>query len=335
MCKKIYLLIIVVIITILSACSDTVDKINLKSKDNSRTGGITHGVISPDPTETDFTLTYNGLPIELTYMFENGKVDDVWGFCIYVEGLKQPFSVNNDSQKHDMYIMNFSANEYKELKVNFIPVVGKKDEILEIVFVAMLNPNFVLDISENNEVNQYGNNHVITQMPWRIKMNKSVQNALDGTVPLLGDLSDIPENFRKKFDIESPEQQPSNILDSSVVFELFSNSPEEASIENTTGNLELTINAAGCYPEYGKPITYRLFLYVDHQLLNCFSDKSYADIKVSKDKLTTLKISIDRKVLKNKNFIYLIAIPISEEKNYEIMLPMQKTESKILNVRNN
>ena len=323
--KKIHIFsIMLFLLLVLTSCADSTITNEIKET-GVRTGGIQHGVVIPDPETSKFTFEYTGKPIELTYMLENGDIPDNWGLYIFTNGIQQPFTIDHDKDLKKVYIHNFAPKEKKLINIRFNPVSGDIGDSVQVVFIVMLDPNYVLDRKSN--IHQYGNNHAITQMPWKIDFKSKNYNNINSKILEKGTKLDIPIDYKKRYEEVDVNGNVDSVLDSSICFEFFNKSYYESEIY--VGNkidIDFTINGAGSYNGYEK-IKYRLSIYANHKILNAFYGEKYVDIEIQKGKVTNLKVKIPYGDLIDNDFIYLMAVPLSDDNTTINFIPVQKTES--------
>ena len=106
-------------------------------------------------------FVYNGEPIELTYMMENGNAKDSWGFSMLVNGFQQDFFIDNSKKSQTMYTIAFEPNEIKKFNVSFTPICGKAGETLSVIFCTMLNPAY--RISNKDKTKRYHEHFLFCQ----------------------------------------------------------------------------------------------------------------------------------------------------------------------------
>lgn len=321
--KRTLCLLITIVLTF-SLCSCDI-KHNEQEQTPSKyeTGGINHGVISPDPLEENFTLEYQGNEISLTYMLENGKSENSWGLSIYLNGFQQPFSIDG-KEKTVVYIDEYKPSEIKTVNISFEPVCGKTGDVLSVVFVAMVCPDYVISAEDDNE--RYGNFHSISQMPWRIHFLSDSSNNVSSCNDFI--LKELDEEFRSHY-VVSSEDSESNLLDSNIYFELFD---EEQTINGyktlQNGNLKLFITGAGRNPFKNDTTYYRISVYIDHNLISCFDGESYLTIPIKNNKISSAEFEIPSTLIKENSHLYMIAVPITQPNISDGTLPILKPETK-------
>lgn len=306
------------------SCSESPNNTNPFLSDNH--GGITHGVIDPDPIDSNFTLDYSGNEIELTYLLHNSDTANEWGLYIYVAGYQQLFSVDGGEKAYS-YCSNFQPNEQRTVKLQFEPVCGKAEELLPISFVVMLRPS--MKLSNDQASNGYGAFHTITQMPWQIRIGKGVESNIPTTA--YSYKQPVDSETISQYTVVDEDEQSQCLLESSVYFELLDDDDSiKCHIQNKGEALNLCLRAVGYNPLVNSDTLYRISLYVDHKIVPCFDGNSYADILVSKGFVSQINISLPWEVTEGKSHIYIIAAPLTQPDIQEGSLVIMKTETQTI-----
>lgn len=289
-------------------------------------GGITHGVITPDPVDSNFTLDYTGEVIEITYMLHNSDTANEWSLSIYLAGYQQPFSVDGENKGYS-YCSYYQPNEQRIVKLQFEPVYGRTGDILPISFVVMLRPNLI--ISSEEASNGYGAFHTITQMPWQIRIGKDIGNIIPTT--MCSNKQPIDSKTISQYTIVDENNESQCLLDSSVYFEVVDDDDLIKSHFQSIGkDLNLRIRAVGYNPLVDSDTLYRVSLYVDHKIIACFDGNLYADILVSKGFVNQINVVLPWEVTKGKSHIYIMAAPLTQPDIQKGSLVVIKTESQTI-----
>lgn len=272
-------------------------------EDNQVKTTILYGITYPDPDKR--ILVYNGEPIQITFNAENGPTNAEWGLRIYVDGYLQPFIVEN--KQYDLYCFEMNEKETLNFNLLFSPIIGDKGDELTVHFILYLNPSYVL---HDEQYVGYDNNHRITQLlPWKLIIDSCVeentpQNSICQT------FMDIPNEILSELTNQLDEnQQPINFLKDSTFVKHFQSENNFNTITKQNSKIKTYIQG------YGKSEKYRLSLYVNHTLVNAFDGKPYCIFEVKENMLTQVETNIIYNFLSNDNFIYIIAVPISEKYN--------------------
>ncbi|MFR1034892.1 MAG: hypothetical protein ACLVB9_12095 [Acutalibacteraceae bacterium] len=291
---------VIFLIIFLSSCQ-TVQKAEDGLKEaNSIDVGITHGVSRPDPTLRE--LTYDGNPIELEYYMHNRAGQQRWGLQIFVNGFQQPFYVDNSSFPSIQFCSDFEDRQEKFFKIKFTPIFGEKGDILDIHFIVMLNPTYtILAPTENSS---YMANHTITQITgWHLIMNEDISEKQPDSLALEPSASIKLEERKNK--------------STDLAFNLYVNEKLVNLIRiDPAVPLKLSIGVLGYNKELQQTPLYRISVYTNHQIINCFNGSYYADIDISKahDSLLLYDLEINTSALKKSyGNIYVIAVPIANK----------------------
>ncbi len=263
--------------------------------------GITHGVAYPDPEHR--TLKYDGKMVELEYYMSNREGRQRWGIQIFINGIQQPFYVDNSSAATLQYCSIFEDHQEKVYRIKFLPLFGSKGDTLTLHFVVMLNPAYI--ISSPQENSSYMAYHTITQLAaWKLVMNSNISKS--------------PPSSQELYPTSSVQQEVTKNMDTSeVALNLYSNSTLVNLIQvNPNAPLELSIGIYGYSKEQPQITKYRISVYINHQIVNCFGGSYYADIDISDahNRLLLYDLKINTSLLeKPYNHIYIIAVPVVKE----------------------
>ena len=143
---------------------------------------ISHGIIDPDPQTGK--LVYNDAPVTCTYMLNNEGAKTEWGIVIYVNGVQQPYTVDNGAQESVCHIFTVGEKSRKDLKITFTPIIGKSGQDLSVIFATVLKPSYIL---EEKEISTgYGYYHSYsTGLPMQLIMNQDAPSG--GSVDMLAE----------------------------------------------------------------------------------------------------------------------------------------------------
>lgn len=235
---------------------------------------------------------YDGKPLEFDYKY-NCTADCEIGFQLFVNGILQEFTVNNE--KYNLYKVNCKANTDEIFHVSFTPNNGNKGESASLIFANIYNPEI---IEFKGEVNTFGNYHKISQpMPWGIKMNVDA-NQKSFAISSDYDEHKFTQEELNEFIKIKEDGSKTNILDERMFFdtskeiERISKKDENTLTFNLNGNLE------------GK---YRISLYGDFEQVS-INGNNYIDIDVKKN--TQYSISIQIEEIENYKNVYAVAVAL-------------------------
>lgn len=262
---------------------------------------ILYGITSPDPDKR--VLEYNGEPIQIKFNAQNGPTNAEWGLRIYVDGYLQPFVI--EDKQYDLYCFELNDRETIDIDLSFIPVIGDVGDELTVNFILYLNPNYVLH--DENYVG-YDNNHKISQLlPWKLTINNSVgkrtfQNSTRQS------FSEIPDKIKNDLSNQFDENKQSiDLLKVNTFVEQFQMDEDYNTVSVHNSSFKTYIRG------YGKAEKYRLSLYVNHELVNAFDGKPYCIFEIKDDLMTKVETSVTYDFTNDDNFVYIIAVPISDK----------------------
>lgn len=250
--------------------------------------GISAGVVDFE----DAGFEYNGTPIEFDYKY-NSSSDCKMGLQLYVNGVLQEFSVNNEN--YNLYKVNCKANKDEVFHVSFIPNNGTKGETSSLIFANIYHPEV---IEFKGKVNTFGNyQRISSPMPWGIKMNADVENS-DFKISSTYDEHKFTQEELEDFITIDNDGTKRNLLDDMMFFDTskdiqrISKDNEKNIVFHLYGNLE------------GK---YRISLYADFKQIE-ISGNNYIDIDVKKN--TKYSVTIPVEILKDYKNVYAVAVSL-------------------------
>ena len=92
----------------------------------------------------DDTFYYQGGLLEVPYIFYGGRVDSEVGLLVFIDGIVQPYFINNTTSESEfkyMYINNIAANSEQVVTLSILPTVGKMGDELQLNFVCIDFPS--------------------------------------------------------------------------------------------------------------------------------------------------------------------------------------------------
>lgn len=249
---------------------------------------IDSGVVDYD--NVDFE--YNGKPLEFDYKY-NSTADCEMGLQLYVNGILQEFSVNNE--KYNLYKVNCKANKDEIFHVSFTPNNGTKGETSSLIFANIYHPEV---IEFKGTVNTFGNYQRISQpMPWGIKMNESVEEG-NLKISSVYDEHEFTQEELNEFIKTNEDGSKTNSLDQRMFFDTskdiqrISKSNEKNVVFNLNGNME------------GQ---YRISLYGDFEKID-INGNDYIDIDVKKNTQYSVTVPVD--IIKDYKNVYAVAVAL-------------------------
>lgn len=301
--KKILFLLIFAF-TILSGCSDSTSKVN-ENEDNSTQ--ITNPFILPeDPSNqnqvasfgfgygvADINFIYNGMDFTLPLDFQNSKIPTNIGTFIFIDGIAQEYSIDDNPTRAILHTLNLSANEEKQIEFSLAPTVTKQMEWANMHVVTMLDPTY----TPSEAPYSFGVYHsILPIIPAKITFNTSPQilnpRIYEGKSPEL-----ITENIKSKYSIKT------NTMDDIKLYQQDMIDPAYYVMDNNSLDFKLI-----AYGNNGGNRSYRVSFYINHQMVKFNNEFDYLDIEIKDGYITELDINVSD--INNSDFCYAIAVPI-------------------------
>lgn len=273
--------------------------------------------------ENNHVIQYNGGELEVDFSLMNSQIPCEAGIMLYVNGVAQPYSTEEYSNKKLIQPYQLGKNETKIVKAKFIPAVGKKGETLDIYCTAMLNPSFV---PSENVKNILPNHSIIQTLPWNIQCNQDSANS-ELNICTKYNISDITQETKDKYIQKDKDGNiTGNSLDQSLNVDLTDGTSSLNNLNLSSGDKKITLQCLG-----GKEYKYRISFYINHKLVPVFDGKDYLDITMTKDKMITKDIILNAKnlSLNDYNSMYVVAVPLNPPMSFDAP-GVEKTSSVIL-----
>ncbi len=253
------------------------------------------------------------------YVDNDGKTTD-FGLLLFVNGIRQPYRTEEESENKIMHIFDVNQDERKVQTIEFEPVVGEKGDEVLVEIVTMFQPDFIQTENCNYEFN-----HKISSL-YPSKM--SVTQKTDLSEPKVCteyEVTPISDELRQEFNTMSSSGGASgeNALDSSVYIETLKNdvflTPKDL-VDGKGDITPFTINDSVTLCMYGgESCQYRVSMYINHNLVTgAFDGADYIDMTPSKDSICKKKIDLEKMnlSLEEYNHLYFIAVPFYTNDNF-------------------
>jgi len=314
----IYLITLLMMILLINGCASDNKEDKPSSKIKLRQemfATFSHGILAPDPEIRE--LSYNGKDITVQYNITNGEQDASFGLLIFVNGILQPYRVNENNTT--MYKIKLSKNQKLTIPISFKPIQVSKNNDNTVNFLLMLNPSFYPE----GEIKSFGHNHTISQLlPWKLVSNIESQNISSGSIIAL-------ENYKftqiENNNTESAESNPP-YNKSDIPLEMSINSNTAIVLDKDSDRCTIPLYISSRIS--GK---YRVSIYINHKLIKAFDGYDYIDVDFKKDIAYKLLFNIDssshnKNVNESENFIYAMAVPVDYDyNNSDIEMVKSKT----------
>lgn len=306
-----------------------------KAKDDPATSGVSQipqFAVATKIQTTDYqNLTYSGGEMRIPYMLrDQSEADAQWGLEIMLDGVLQTFTIEDGTgrftENKRLHVIPMKQAETKNITLVFTPNIGYKGQKLNLNICTMLNPEY---LPEDPSVFEFRPNHNLNGgLGAFLTMQQSAprQTTISNSK---AKESVLTEEQKKPYINDgavdaSGNPATSNELEQQLILRLFQKDPDEKNITVTAGQpAELTVSC------FGKPGTYRISIYINHELQPVFDGSGYLEVTVEKDKAYVQTVTLDLDKLSSKNHVYAVAAPI-HEKDTAGMWYLEKTPSKLL-----
>lgn len=266
----------------------------------------------------ELTLDY-APTVSFSYFVDNsGKTTD-FGLLLFVNGIRQPYRTEEDSENKIMHTFDVNQDEQKVQTIEFEPVVGEKGDEVLVEIVSMFHPDFI-----QKENSNYKFNHKISSL-YPSKMLVTQETGLsESKVCSEYEVTPISDELRQQFnETGSTGASIGNALDNNVYIETLKNdafhTPKDLK-EGKGNNQPFTTNDSVTLCMYGgEPCKYRVSMYINHDLVTgAFDGADYIDMTPSRDSICTKKIDLEKLnlSLEDYNHLYFIAVPFYTNDNF-------------------
>jgi len=96
-----------------------------------------HGLLNQELYKTG--LKYNGNPVELDYAFNNVNMDSNFGLMLFLNGIIQPFTLDNETESNIQIVELSTGTINKTVHISFDPIIGKSGENLQLNIIAIFD----------------------------------------------------------------------------------------------------------------------------------------------------------------------------------------------------
>lgn len=331
--KRIFVVLAVFLLLLVTAsgCS-TKDNTSAPSGDTSSVSQIPQFAVATRIQTRDCqNLTYTGGELRIPYRLrDQSETDAQWGLEIMLDGVLQDFLIEDGTDrfaaKRKLHAIPMKQGETKNITLVFTPNIGKKGQELNLNICTILNPEYM---PNNLFAFEFRPNHNLNGgLGARLTMQQSAPQQTEISDSNMKE-SALTEKQKKPYINDSAVDASGNTvtineLEQRLILQLFQKDPDEKNITITTGqSASLTVSC------FGKPGTYRISVYVNHEPQPVFEGSSYLEVTVEQDKAYVQTISINLDKLSGKNHVYAVAAPIHEKDTTSVWY-LEKTPSKFL-----
>jgi len=304
-----------------------------ESNDSNTTvmGAISHGPISPKVDENEKLLpwVYNGQDVQLNYYVNaSGQAKNV-GFLLFVDGVPQPYKVNSKDAPYE-YMHMFSLKEDNTdlpFSFFFVPVAGKKGDLVNITVASIYNAGFQPDMKETTS---YGGYHAL--LPASYPLSIETDPVLPDTLPnMINETAYLTNEAVTNSLLDTLSNSGIRDIDTDTfnreIFDLIYIDGDIRSDNyqvNSNGKLHVTYKLCG-----HSGLKYRTTFYINHQPLSN-SNGVNLDTVIEKGMVTIIDAEIDLEQLGDFSTFYAISVPQNEKDYPDEIFEPRKTQSILL-----
>lgn len=267
--------------------------------------------LSPDNPDSFSPLIYNG--DDFTFYYQVGATDaSEYGIAFMLNGIYQDIKIEYDGLITDystMHIVSIPAGKSKVFKIMLRPNIGKKGDVLQFCNASVSNPlSLITEDEKNYELSDIS---ITGTLPSKFTMKSDSTNlySLNTNYSNMS-IGNYGKNLRTYFSNINPSDEMCQMF---VYNDLAKSLYKDDDIYRTLlSETKIEAESLKSYPltiaMSGKPgTTQRISFYLNNQIVPVFDGKYYADVKMEKNKQTTVNISIDTAELNKWNNFYLVS----------------------------
>lgn len=305
-----------------------------KDSDNQETmviGTIGHGMNNTlvDENGKEYVV-YNGGEMQLDYFVKaKGMSSCGVGFLVFIDGMPQPYRLNNESEYEYMHILYPPEDEEITIMFQFVPVTGDSGDELELCVASVFYPEFSPDMKETSG---YGIYHAMLDCQCLMKYEETPSEASKE----IDKEEIIIESSIQKKEISLEERDlylkkwlwTEEELNSSYNCRIYLDGVDVSTVSNVAidekDTIHLRLEVMG---HTGLKCNWAI--YINHQTINC-SRENMMSAELQQGEVTIFEAEIDISQLDGFDTLYTIIIPSNIQEFPECPLGIQKTNSILL-----
>ena len=271
-------------------------------------------------TDNKKPIVCNGKTVQFEVSLENGQMPIEYGFIVFVDGIRVPFSTNEKETQQQMHYIKFGTDEKKNLKISILAENIPDNKNVQVSIGTIIEPDF--KIENTNYINYFPNHSFAPFATYNVVKSKdnTIKCKLKTSISNKYSSGDLTEEIESRYlqsnlniDGTTSNKPQKNNLDVTNFFELrrdeFTDVESMVTTEKNNG-LDMKIYCVG------EDNTYRISLYINHQLVPAFEGKDYAQVDVKRNEIKTVNVQISSDYIKSLdtyNHIYFIAVPLNQD----------------------
>lgn len=311
---------------IISACSDTNEtdvamteketkEVSSANVETEVIGFIQHEIKNADSDKSGLKkVYYTGGEMRIDYALHIENVQYGCGFVIFVDGVPQPYRIEEEDEYKYMYV--FYPEEIESvLSFFFVPIIGQAGDELEICIGSVFNPDFKPDMVTSNE---YGMSYDIVENVYLMKYTATPEFENSKAILL--------EEEGIELELESVDL-PKNYNDKRTYLNCYINGEDMKTIRRydieNMSQLDLSIDLFG-----HSGVIYKTTVYIDQKPI---SETYVSELK--KETAIRLHIPVDISNISDVSAIYAVSVPANVMQYKEDVIGLLQTPTIAL-VRN-
>ena len=284
-------------------------------------GAFSFGIISSSDDRQVYE--YTGKELHIPYKVEgmDESIRSDFGLMVFVDGISQPYkllykdgTVTDTQYLHKFYLNN---KERHEFDIVFTPVTATEDDRLGIVFMTILNPDFM------PEDGNYGIYHAISANTAQEIYFKAMPDIEHRTAYSEYTTHPIPQDRIDKLSFFTSGSE-SNPIDTNFITEITVDDESVTKIKADSGKVKFTFSIYG-----GIEAAYRTMFFINHEPIKIMG-ANYLETKTEKGMMCSFELELDTAGMDPLSTLYSITNPIGKDYLSVGLFPI-KTRSILLN----
>lgn len=249
---------------------------------------FSHGVTSPDPEQG--IIECDGEYVSFDYTFNNGDLPSNFGMLLFLDGMIQPYSTDENDTVQVMHIIKLQPGEEKTINICFAPITAEKSRSSLYITAVYDAENALADAEKQNGFVH----HLSQSLPFWIE--HSTAQSQQG--------------------LENIDFSPCGAESVDIIFSKYDKLPEYGPItlNFTLSDQEKAELHLWVYSADHSDMDYRIYFFENHRPV-MLKGQMYQDIHIAAGSYADITVGFD--FLLAKSFYYAIAVPLNVEDRWE------------------
>ena len=273
-------------------------------------------------TDNKKQIVFNSNNVQFEVSLENGQMPIEYGIIVFVDGIRVPFSTSEKDTQQQMHYIKFGSDEKKNLKISILAENIPDNKNVQVSIGTIIEPDF--KIKNTDYINYFPNHAFAPFATYNVVKSKdnTIKCKLKSRISNKYSSEELTKEIENRYlqnnlniDGTTSNKPQKNNLDVTNFFELrrdkFTNVESMVTTEKNK-TLDMKIYCVG------EDNTYRISLYINHQLVPAFEGKDYVQVEVKRNEIKTVNVQISSDYIKSLdtyNHIYFIAVPLDQDVN--------------------